>query len=81
MPISTISQWGEAYCCYKLQNRFPARNVGKLSAINVSGISAISFCGGCPRDKNEPRIFALSKESSFCQEQVSFKLKNKISVV
>jgi hypothetical protein len=55
--------------------------VGKLSAIKVSGLSAISFCSGCPRDKNEPHIFALAKESSFCQEQVSFKLKNKISVV
>jgi hypothetical protein len=42
VPISNISQWWEAYCRYKSQNRFPAGNAEKLSAINVNGPSAIS---------------------------------------
>jgi hypothetical protein len=42
MPISAISQWWEAYCHYKSPNRFLAGSVGKLSAINVNGLSTIS---------------------------------------
>jgi hypothetical protein len=42
MPISAISQQQEAFGCYKLKNRFPAGNVGKLSAMNMKGLPAIS---------------------------------------
>jgi hypothetical protein len=39
MLISAISQWREAYCRYKSQNRYPA---GKLTDNNVIGVSTIS---------------------------------------
>jgi hypothetical protein len=42
MPIFSISQWREAYFCYKSQNQFPAGNAGKFSAMNVNGLSTIS---------------------------------------
>jgi hypothetical protein len=42
MLISAISTYREAYCRYKLKNCFPAGNAGKLSAMNMKGLSAIS---------------------------------------
>jgi hypothetical protein len=36
-------QRAEAHCRCKSQNRFPAGNAGKLSAIEVNGFSANSF--------------------------------------
>jgi hypothetical protein len=42
IPISAISQWWEAYCCYKSQNRFPVGTAEKLEARNVNGLSIIS---------------------------------------
>jgi hypothetical protein len=43
VPISDISQYWEAYFRYKSQNPwFPVENAGKLSAMNLNGLSAIS---------------------------------------
>jgi hypothetical protein len=42
MPFFTISQKREAYCRYKLKKWFPAGNAGKLSAMNMKGLPAIS---------------------------------------
>jgi hypothetical protein len=47
-PISAISQQREAYCRYKSQNQFPARNAGKLSAMDLTGLSAISYLQRTP---------------------------------
>jgi hypothetical protein len=40
MPIFAISNNGKAHCCFN-QKRLPAGNAGKLSAMNVNGLSAI----------------------------------------
>jgi hypothetical protein len=42
-PISAFSQQREAYCRYKSQNWFPAGNAGKLSAMDLNGLSVISY--------------------------------------
>jgi hypothetical protein len=54
--------------------------VGKLSAMNVNGLSAISLCIGRPVDTNKPYI---SAETGFLllKEQIPFKFKNKISAM
>jgi hypothetical protein len=48
MPISATSQWLEAYCC--TQQRFPAGNVEKLSAMNVNWLSAVSSVQQVPNE-------------------------------
>jgi hypothetical protein len=48
-PISAISQKREAYCCYKSQNLFPAGNAGKLSAMDLNRLSAISYLQRTPQ--------------------------------
>jgi hypothetical protein len=59
MPISTISQKWEAYCRYKLKNRFPAANAGKLSAMNMKKDFLLSdLCSGSPMDIHKPHILA-----------------------
>jgi hypothetical protein len=60
-PISAISQLQEAYCCYKSQNRFPAGNAGKLSAVDLNGLSTISYCSGRPIELDKPHIFGFSR--------------------
>jgi hypothetical protein len=47
-PISAISQLLEAYCCNKSQNRLPAGNAGKLSAIDLNRLSTISYLQRMP---------------------------------
>jgi hypothetical protein len=46
--LSAISQLREASCRYKSQNRFPAGNVGKLSLIDLNGLSAITSLQRAP---------------------------------
>jgi hypothetical protein len=80
-PLSAISQWREAYCRYKSQNRFPAGNAGKLSALDLNGLSVI--CSGRPIELDKPHILALATETSFLlfKKQVLLKFKQELSVV
>jgi hypothetical protein len=42
VPIYAFSQEREAYFCYKTQNWFQAEKAGKLSAMNLNGLSTTS---------------------------------------
>jgi hypothetical protein len=56
MPISAISQQREAYFRYKSQNRFPAGNAGKLSLMDLNGLSAVSYSQRAPTELDKPHI-------------------------
>jgi hypothetical protein len=66
MPISTISQWREAYSSYKSLNQFPVEYAGKLSAMNVNMLLLSVLCSRHPMDRNKPHIFAKAAETVFC---------------
>jgi hypothetical protein len=59
MPISTLSQQQEAYCSNS-QNWFPAETAGKVSALNVNGLSGISSFQPEHRGYGEATFFGLS---------------------
>jgi hypothetical protein len=73
-PISAISQQRKAYCRYKSQNRFPAGNAEKLSAMDLKRLSVI--CCGRPIELDKPHILALATETGFLlfKEQVPLKI-------
>jgi hypothetical protein len=57
MPISTISHLWKACCCYKSQKQFSANNAGKLSAMNMNGLSAISSLQSEPQGSGQVTFF------------------------
>jgi hypothetical protein len=48
MSISAISHERKAFCRYKSKNCLSARNMEKISAMNVNGLSAISSMQQAP---------------------------------
>ncbi len=68
MPIPTVTQKLQAYCHNKLQNRFPVKNGGKISVMNVNRFSA----SGAPLYIENPHILAKLPKQFFCD------LKNKL---
>jgi hypothetical protein len=52
MPISDISQQRATYSRYKLKNQFPVGNAGKLSSMNMKGLSANSSL------QQEPHVYS-----------------------
>jgi hypothetical protein len=83
--LPLLANGREAYCHHQSQSWFTAGNEGKFLAMNVNGLSAISFCISCPTDGNKNATnFCLSHRNSFFdkfKEQVPSKFKNKISAV
>jgi hypothetical protein len=59
------------------------RNAGKLSAMNMKGLSAISFLQRGPIYIAKPHILSQVSETGFCDLTGKFSLnsKNKISAV
>ncbi len=81
MPISAISPWQEAYCCFKSQNWFPAGNVEKLSAHKCEWAFCYQFFAVGALWIGMSQIFLLKPlKPVFCKfkQQVLFKFKNKI---